>query len=95
MKKHYKFRHGINNIFYSSYYKKRIHVHFEIVTVLTDQPERRSMCCWKMGSGRNTSRWKYAFDVTQIHHYLPLCYDFLNSLIEEPTEFDFRDPIIN
>ena len=89
MKELYDLKHGINNIFYSSYHKKRVHIHFEIVAVLADQPERRSMCCWKMGNGRNTSRWKYAFDVKQIHQYLPLCSDCLNSLIEEPTDFDF------
>ena len=47
---------GINNIFYSSFHRKRIGVHFEIVAVLADQPERRSMCCWKMGNGKNTAR---------------------------------------
>ena len=86
---------GINNIFYSSFHSKRIRVHFEIVAVLADQPERRSLCCWKMGNGKNTARWKYAFDVKRVHQYLPLCCKCFKLFMKDPHGFDFMSSCQN
>ena len=32
---------GINNIYYSKYLKRNVHVYFEVIASLGDQPERR------------------------------------------------------
>ena len=80
---------GINKIFYCYHQSKIIRVHFEIVAVLADKPKRISMCCWKMGNGKNTARWTNKFDVKQVHQCLPLCSKCFKLLMKDPHSFDF------
>ena len=64
---------GKNNMFYSMQEKKNVHVHFEIIASLGDQPERRSINYLMLGNSTFFSRYRYAANVGSIWNHLPSC----------------------
>ena len=64
---------GKNNIVYCSRKNKNLHVHFEILASLGDQPERRSMNYLMLGNSTYSSRYGYAANVGAISRFLPPC----------------------
>ena len=50
---------GTNNIFYSMNLKKYVHVHFELIVSLGDQPERRNINYIMLGNSSFASRFRH------------------------------------
>ena len=79
---------GINNVFYYMQERRNVVVHFDIVTSLGDQPERRSMNYLMLGNSTFSLRYGYASNVGAIWQYLLLCSICHNAMENNPLFFD-------
>ena len=64
---------GRNNVMYCSRLKRNVHVHFEIIACLGDQPERRSMNFIMLGNSTHSARFRYSANLNAICLHLPPC----------------------
>ena len=77
-------RYGKDNIFYYMREKRNIHVHYELIASLGDQPERRSMNYLMLGNSTYLSRYRYIANVGAIWRNLPCCVDCYNGMKRYP-----------
>ena len=68
-------RNGKDNIFYYMRESRNIHVHYELIASLGDQPERRSMNYFMLGNSTYLSRYRYIAIVVAIWRNLPCFVD--------------------
>ena len=64
---------GKQNQFYSTHKKRNVYVHFEIIALLGDQPERRSMNYMMLGNSIFCSRFRFSANMKEIYHHMPSC----------------------
>jgi len=76
---------GKNNIFYSMKHKKNMHVHFEIIASLGDQPARREINYMMQGNSKFSSRYRFVADILSVSKYLPACQECYSRIQSEPN----------
>ena len=80
---------GKNNIFYSMNLKKYVHVHFELIMSLGDQPERRNMNYIMLGNSSFASRFRHSCNISEIQEFMPPCNSCYFTLKYQPEHQDF------
>ena len=63
--------------------RRNLHVHFEIIASLGDQPERRSMNYMLLGNSTHFSRYQYSANVGAVSLYLPPCENYVAGIKED------------
>ena len=64
---------GTINLFYCSALNKMVHVHFESLAALGDQPERRQINYLSNGNALYSARYGYACNINELKHVLSVC----------------------
>ena len=78
-------RTGKNNIFYSMKHKKNMHIHFEVIVSLGDQPARREINYLMQGNSKFLSRYRFAADILSVSEYLPACQECYSRIKSYPN----------
>ena len=77
------------------HHNKSIHVHFELIAVLGDQPEQRGLNKLMLENSKFGARYSYAADVESITKFLSLYQHYLKCARKEPGFLSKKDTCIN
>ena len=66
-------RNGKENVFYSKVLNKNVHIHFEVIVSLGDQPKRRVISYIMSGKYLFSARFGYLAHINKLKQYIPSC----------------------